>query len=62
MATFLFTWNPNNWHWDNLDQQIKIRNRVGVVREAWSCGVSKRIHPGDRAFLLCQGRAQSTVL
>ncbi len=62
MATFLFTWNPNNWHWENLDQQIKIRDRVGVVREAWSCGVSKRIRPGDRAFLLCQGRGPRGIV
>ena len=44
MATFLLTWNPNIW-----DEEI-------TSPIEWSCGNTKRIHSGDRLFLMRQAR------
>ena len=44
MATFLLTWNPDIW-------DGAITSPMG-----WSCGHTKRIVPGDRLFLMRQGR------
>ena len=62
MATYLFTWNPRKWDWKNLDQQVKICNRAGHVLEGWSCGLRKNIQPGDRAFMLCQGKGPRGIM
>jgi 5-methylcytosine-specific restriction protein A len=55
MPTYLLTWNPNRWQWDNLADEIGTLRETGELRARWSCGTSKRIQPGDRVFLLRQG-------
>lgn len=53
--TYLLTWNPHNWPWDNLEAMAR-RSALGEsVEDDWSCGNTKRIRPGDRLFLLRQG-------
>jgi 5-methylcytosine-specific restriction enzyme A len=52
MKTFLFTWNPNNWQWVDLPQAVYEANGEGGYLGKWSCGVTRQIHPGDRAFLM----------
>ena len=27
-TTYLLTWNPNNWHWDNLEDEVRVTARV----------------------------------
>ncbi len=44
VPTYLLTWNPDHW-----DGEIKPMMN-------WSCGHTKRIQPGDRLFLISQGR------
>jgi 5-methylcytosine-specific restriction protein A len=55
MATYLLTWNPKKWHWwDNLGDSFK---RVGDSYVGkWSSGNSKKIHAGDRVFLIRLGK------
>jgi len=53
--TILFTWNPNKYKWQDLPQAIYEANAEGVHQRSWSCGVTKNIEPGDRAFLIRLG-------
>lgn len=53
--TYLLTWNPDNWHWDNLEDEVRVTADGRPVDEQWSCGNTKRIRVGDRLFLLRQG-------
>jgi 5-methylcytosine-specific restriction enzyme A len=54
MATFLLTWNPNNYPWDDIDNCIREISAHGHFRRFWSCGRSKKPSPGDRFFVLRQ--------
>lgn len=54
MATFLMTWNPNNYPWDDIDDCIQKVSTHGHFRRHWSCGRSKKPSPGDRFFVLQQ--------
>jgi 5-methylcytosine-specific restriction protein A len=53
--TFLFTWNPSKWKWDDLPQAVYDANAEGRYLDKWSCGVTRNILPGDRAFLMRLG-------
>lgn len=55
MNTYLLTWNPAKWPWDDLADCIQQIKKVGYHRERWSCGRNRRIVEGDRVFLLRQG-------
>jgi len=60
MATYLFTWNPAKWDWETLDEDSALYRRRGFVDGRWSCGVTKRIVPGDRVFLIKLGPHKPT--
>ena len=55
MSTYLFTWNPEHWNWSYLQDNIKQVKDNGYCSEPWSSGVTKKIRPGDRAFLMQLG-------
>jgi 5-methylcytosine-specific restriction enzyme A len=55
MTTFLSTWNPMNWPWDNLDEDVAEWEQQGYYEGSWSCGNTKRIRVDNRVFLLRQG-------
>ena len=55
MPAYLLTYNPNNWHWENLPDLAQAVAAGGVTVESWSTGVTKSIRGGDRIFLLKQG-------
>ena len=55
MNTYLLTWNPAKWPWDDLATCIHQLKTAGHYRERWSCGRNRRILEGDRVFLLRQG-------
>jgi 5-methylcytosine-specific restriction enzyme A len=54
MKTYLLTWNPRRWHWDEHDlAETSDKTLAGnSVFASWSCGVTKSIDPGDRIFLM----------
>jgi 5-methylcytosine-specific restriction protein A len=60
MATYLLTWNPQKWDWHSLKQDIEKCRRKGFLDDQWSCGVTKRIRPNDRVFLIKLGSEQPT--
>jgi 5-methylcytosine-specific restriction protein A len=47
--------NPKHWSWDNLNECIEEIEKKGYHHDRWSCGVTKRIQPGDRVFLMRLG-------
>lgn len=55
MATYLLTWNPKRWAWNDLASDADAVAERGHVVRRWSCGNTKRIDRGDRVFLLRQG-------
>lgn len=55
MNTYLLTWNPAKWPWNDLAECIHQVKTTGHYLERWSCGRSRRIVEGDRLFLLRQG-------
>jgi len=54
LATYLITWNPNNWQWEDLPATAEKVWRGERVRDTWTAA-SRKIRPGDRLFLLRQG-------
>lgn len=58
MATYLLTWNPNRWNWEDqesLQECIAEIEEQGYCEDRWSCGRTKKIRPKDRLFILRLG-------
>lgn len=59
MKTWLFTWNPSRWTWDDkFDGYLEMKNQIaqtGASFRTWSCGNNKSIKKGDRIFLIRLG-------
>lgn len=62
MPTYLLTWNPKRWNWENLQDQIDELNKQGFFIGRWSVGVSKRIKQGDRLFLIRLGKEPKGII
>lgn len=56
MATYLLTWNPKRWEWTDIGESIDEIKDVGYSDTSWSSGVTKRIAPGDRVFIIRLGK------
>lgn len=54
MHTYLLTWSPLKWPESAFRQILDAFLEYGFVEDHWSCGLNKRIQPGDRVFLLRQ--------
>ncbi len=54
MNTYLFAWNPVKYEWHTISECIDALKRGESVKEDWSCA-SKKVKPGDRAFLSVVG-------
>ena len=55
MATYLLTWNPGKWAWEDLAESSRKVKSGKSVSICWSCGNTKKIEEGDRVFILRQG-------
>ena len=59
--TWLFTWNPNLWAWNDpvygYDEMMREVSSHGISYCKWTCGTTKSILPGDRIFLIRLGKA-----
>jgi 5-methylcytosine-specific restriction protein A len=62
MNTILFTWNPKRWAWDDLSHAVSEANVEGRHIDRWSCGVTKKIALGDRAFLMRLGMPPKGIM
>jgi 5-methylcytosine-specific restriction protein A len=62
MNAYLFTWNPEQWRWKKLSEELeKVKNGL-VCQERWSCSHSKLIRKGDRAFLMRLGVSPKGIM
>ncbi len=55
MTAFLYTWNPEDWHWSDQQDAIYRVNNNKVYDTEWSCGNRKHIEIGDLFFLMRVG-------
>jgi 5-methylcytosine-specific restriction protein A len=55
MKTFLLSWSPKRWEWENLPDWIDRIEKGKASERRWSCGNSKRPQKGDRVFLIRLG-------
>lgn len=62
MPTYLLTWNPLKWEWENFDECVQQIKQQGYCERRWSCGITKRIEVGDRVFLLKQAKEPRGVI
>jgi 5-methylcytosine-specific restriction protein A len=60
--TFLFTWNPKKWLWDDLPQAVYDANAEGRYHNCWSCAAFRQVSVGDRAFLMRLGVAPKGLM
>ena len=62
MNSFLFSWNPKKYPWDDLPKAVKTCRKFGRFGDAWSCVSYKQVQPGDRAFLVRVGVAPRGIM
>lgn len=55
MATYLLAWSSRRWQWDDLPEMSDAAKTGKRPVTRWSCGTSKRLRKGDRAFLIRLG-------
>lgn len=55
MGTFLITWNPKLWPWDDLPIQAKRVARRGYASDSWKFNAHRMVRVNDRVFLLRVG-------
>jgi 5-methylcytosine-specific restriction protein A len=55
VTTYLLTWNPKRFGWDDLHEDIGALQTEGFLLGRWSCGVTRRIAEADRLFLIRLG-------
>ncbi len=53
--SFLLTWNPGSWQWDDLAASIGELDTTGQTENVWSCGVRRDLPVGSRFFLMRLG-------
>jgi len=61
-ASFLLTWNPTRWSWDDLKRERDRLSRGEPVVMRWSTGNTRRISIGDELFLMKQGDAPRGIV
>lgn len=62
MRTYLFSWNPKRFEWNNLEVEIGRLERTGKLRVRWTCGVARHIERGSRFFLIRLGVAPKGIV
>lgn len=62
MGAYLLTWNPNKYAFNELPDLIDSLVQGKVTKDRWSCGVTRRIGPGDRLFLMRLGEAPKGIV
>lgn len=61
IKSWLFAWNPSNWEWRDLPDQIA-RTRTGKpALVPWRC-VNQAVSPGDRAWLVRLGQEPKGIM
>ena len=61
MSTYLLTWNPTKWTFEDWPQALKDYMQQGYYVRQWSC-VSKKPVPGDAVLLKKTGKGLTGVI
>ncbi len=56
METYLLLWNPKKWEWKTIQKDMLELAQDGRLIGNWSCGITKKIKPNDRFFLMRLGK------
>ena len=62
MNTYLLTWNPQRFQWEELPDLIREVKLSGRCEVRWSCGQTRVIVPGDRVYLMHLGREPRGIM
>lgn len=67
MASYLFTFNPENRDWgdarlEEWKEYVRKWEESGCYEEGWTCGNTKRILEGDRAFMVKVGKEPRGII
>jgi 5-methylcytosine-specific restriction enzyme A len=60
--TYLLTWNPRRWEWDDIDEEISELRSSGWIEERWSIGVRRKLSVGSRIFLMRLGEPPKGII
>src|ERR1700722_803599 len=61
MAAFLLTWKEAGWPHENIVRMVKTREAQGFVDENWRIAAHNMAGPGDRVWVLRQGRGPKGI-
>jgi hypothetical protein len=61
MTAFLLTWKESGWPHENIVRMVRTMNEQGHVDEPWRIGAHRQAQPGDRAWVLRQGRGPKGI-
>jgi 5-methylcytosine-specific restriction enzyme A len=59
---YLLTWNPREWHWDELERLVQANAEGNPILDTWSTGNTKSIKPDDRVFLMHLGEEPKGIV
>jgi len=62
MNTYLYTWNPAEWAWEDFGEAEYAVNNEGGYKTRWSCGNRKNIQVGERVVLMRLGVAPKGIV
>jgi hypothetical protein len=61
MTAFLLTWKESGWPHENIVRMVRELGTRGHVEEPWRIAAHKIAKPGDRAWVLRQGRGPKGI-
>jgi len=63
MTTYLLTYNPDRWEWDELDDNVVRLKKKGYFDGRWNFGTNfRRVAVGDRVFALRQTKEPKGIV
>jgi len=62
MPTYLMTWNPDRWAWEEIGDAAEATAAGEGYQSRWSSGNTKTIKRGERVFLLRQGQEPKGIV
>ena len=61
MTAFLLTWKETGWPHEHIVRMVNRQQADGYVDEPWRLRAYKRAKPGDRVWVLRQGRGPKGI-
>jgi hypothetical protein len=61
MTAFLLTWKETGWPHENIERMVRMLGSDGHVDEPWRIAAHNMAKPGDRVWVLRQGRGPKGI-